>query len=290
MEFSYEQGGSISVTHGSKAVAGAGTSWATGYAGVLLNIAGLNYPVASIDGAMAMTLVHPYPGETATELPYALIPVQPENYQLSRQVNNVLDLVQPLVDASTGPAGPPGPAGPAGPTGPEGVGHLEIVNLSEAAGQLAGQTGVYVMVPVVTNDPGVELTQQASITIPFANSNARVALYATTSLTGLSLILGATNAPAPQPEVPTEPIDLSGSGTIYGAPGTIFPLGIYLGGSTAEFTISIPNDFPVKIERKAETSTPVASQWLTGASGSPYPVAGDAVSSSAVLEIGRAHV
>ncbi|QHD67398.1 hypothetical protein GS397_10275 [Sphingobium yanoikuyae] len=284
MEFSYEQGGSISVTHGSKTVAGAGTSWATGYAGVLLNIAGLNYPVASIDGAMAMTLVDPYPGETATDLPYALIPVQPENYQLSRQVNNVLDLVQPLVDASTGPAGPPGPAGPVGPTGPEGVGHLEIVNLSEAAGQLAGQTGVYVMVPVVTNDPGVELTQQASVTIPFANSNARVALYATTSLTGLSLILGATNAPAPQPEVPTEPIDLSGSGTIYGAPGTIFPLGIYLGGSTAEFTISIPNDFPVKIERKAETSTPVASQWLTGASGSPYPVAGNAVSSSAVLD------
>ena len=161
-----------------------------------------------------------------------------------------------------------------------------VVDLTQFAGQTAGGKGIYMIVPVATGDPGVTLTQQAEVVIPTGSTNAGIGLWARTTSSGLALVIGLTNVPLPQPEGPGEDIDLSGSSTFYAPFGEITPLGIDLNGSTSTFTLSRAfADSDLKIRRKTETgiTTPASAQWITGSSGSPYAVAGDAVASTMTL-------
>jgi len=284
MAFSYEHTGTIALSNGSTTVTGAGTNWAVNYPGVLLLVDGKSYPVASIDSGNALTLVHPYAGETASGVAYTFAPLQPENYQLTKKVNEIINIAGGLVDASRGPAGPVGPAGPEGPSGDSGLG--SIVNLTEYTPQPAGGSGVYMIVPVSQGAPTITLTQSATVVIPStSNGGAQpgLGLWIRSTVSGYAITLGLTNAPVPQPEVPGEPLDLSGSATLYGDPGSIVRLGIQLGGATGNFTVDTPGTVPVAIETANVINVPVASQWVTGGAGSPYPVTGDAVAGTAVL-------
>jgi hypothetical protein len=260
--------------------------------------------IDAVVNANQLKLVRPYGGTTAQNVAYAIQPTAATIAEVDDKIVDLLDTVADLIEGG-GTGGGAGSAGKSayelavengfvgteqewleslkGQDGADGAdgeaqpAKMEIINLTEASGQLAGATGVYMLVPVSTQAPGNELSQQASITIPFSNSNARVALYATTSLTGVHLVIGATNAPAQQPEVPTEPVNLSGSSTVYGPPGQIFPLGIDLANSTASFSISIPSGLTVRRAVSEPQAVPVASQWTTSNVGSPWPQAGSAV-------------
>lgn len=251
----FEQGGTVAVTNGSREVVGTGTTWLNAYDGVALNLNGLSYPVESINGTTSLTLVKPYPGVTGSGLEYTFVPVQPTNYQLSKKVQEVLDVAGELVDATVGPAGPPGPAGPIGPSGKNGdAGFGSIVNFADYKALPAGGSGVYMIVPVANGDPdGLTLTQSASVILPKDKPNAGIGMWIKSTVSGYAITLGLTNAPEPQPDVPGEDIDLSGSGTVYGDPGTIFPLGIFVANSNAAFTITLP--------KKGSTATPIKARY-----------------------------
>ena len=288
MATNFENSGTISLTNGSRTVVGSGTSWLTNYDGTALNIGGLSFPVDTVDSASELTLVDPYTGQTASGLNYTLLPLQPHNYQLAKEVRQIIDIAGDLVDAKVGPVGPAGPKGAQGPSGKNGdAGFGAIVNLSEVAGQIAGSNGSYVLIPVNVGDPGITLTQDATVFLPGDKPTATAALYARArvvgGVSGLAITIGLANAPEPQPEVPTEPVDLSGSSTIYGSPGTIIPLGINLGGSKANFTVNTPEELPVMIERRVDIVTPTSSTWTLGGSGAPYAAVGNAVSNTAGL-------
>jgi hypothetical protein len=65
--------GTVTVTEGSRAVTGSGTSWlANGDAGSLLTVAGLDQAVASIDTNTTLTLALPWVGSTASGASYVL--------------------------------------------------------------------------------------------------------------------------------------------------------------------------------------------------------------------------
>lgn len=162
-----------------------------------------------------------------------------------------------------------------------------VVDLTQFAGQTAGGQGIYMIVPVAMGDPGVTLTQQAEVVIPNGSKNAGIGLWARTTSSGLALVIGLTNVPLPQPENPGEDIDLSGSSTFYAPFNEITPLGINLNGSTSTFRLSRAfTDSNLKIRRKTDTNiiVPVSAQWTTGATGSPYPVSGDALPSTMTME------
>jgi hypothetical protein len=281
MAFSYEQTGTIALTNGSTSVMGEGTNWAVSYPGVLLIVDGKTYPVASIDGGTTLTLVHPYSGETASGVAYTFAPLQPDNYALTKKVNEIIEIAGDLVDASRGPAGPAGPAGPIGPSGDSGLG--SIVNLTEYTPQPAGGSGTFLIVPVAQGAPTIALTQSSTVVLPLDKPNAGIGLWINSTTSGYAITLGLTNAPIPQPDVPSEPIDLSGSATLYGDPGSIIRLGISLGGVTGTFVVDTPGTVPVSIETADIINVPVASQWTTGSAGSPYPISGDAVAGTVTL-------
>lgn len=278
----FESTGTVALTNNSTQVTGAGTNWAVNYPGVLLIIEGMSYPVASINGANSLTLAKPFSGATASGLDYTFAPLQPDNYNLSVKVNEIIDIAGDLVDASRGPAGPAGPAGATGPAGKNGdVGFGAVIGLTEYAGQPAGGSGVNLIVPVATGEPGITLTQSSQVVLPYDKPNAGIGLWIKATTSGYAITLGLTNAPLPQPEVPTEPVDLSGSSTIYGTPGTIIPLGIFVGGSNADFTVNTPEALPIRVERKTGIVVPTSTKWTMGGSGAPYAAVGDAIPSMA---------
>jgi len=284
MAFEYEDSGSVNLVGGSTEVTGNNTNWVVNYDGIALNIAGLSYPVRSIDARNRLTLKEPYTGPSVSNVSYTFLPLANEVYSLSGQVATVLERAGELIDAKVGPAGPAGQQGPAGPSGKNGdAGFGAITNFTEYTGQPAGGSGVYMIVPVAQGEPGITLTQSAKVILPRDKANAGIGLWINATTSGYAITLGLSNAPEPQPDVPTEPVDLSGSSTIYGAPGTIIPLGITLGGSTASFTVNRPEELPIMIERKVDIVTPTSSQWTLGGSGAPYVVSGNAVSSTAGL-------
>lgn len=287
MATTFENSGTISLTSGSRTVTGSGTAWLANYDGVALNVGGLSFPVSSIDSASALTLVEPYNGETASGIRYTFLPLQPKNYELSKKVQQIIDIAGDLVDAKVGPSGPAGPSGPVGPSGKNGdAGFGAIVNFTEYTGQPAGGSGVYMIVPVAQGEPGITLTQSAKVVLPKDKANAGIGMWVMNTASGYAITLGLTNAPEPQPDVPTEPVDLSGTSVLYGTPGTIIPLGITVGGSSATFTVDRPEDLPIAVERRTDIVVPSKSQWRLGASGAPYAVTGDAVSKTAVLNKG----
>ena len=303
--FEFDSSGTVSVTNGSTTVAGTATNWVASYPGLELNINGLNFPVKSVDGRFALTLVHPYPGETASGLTYTLVPVHPGTNTAVQSMNKLIQTVNELIDAGGVNKGKSAYElavelgyqgteaewleslkGTDGRDGGE-ASISSIVDLTQFKGQAAGQSGVYFLVPVGTGDPGVTLTQQAEVVIPYDRPNAGIGMWVRTTTSGLAITVGLTNAPPPQPEGPDEPIDLSGSATIYAPFNEIFPLGITLGGSTASLTLSRNfTDEQLKIRRQHKNAivTPVASKWITGGTGSPYPITGDAFGSGIAIE------
>lgn len=297
MAYKFEQTGTVAVTNGSLTVTGTGTAWLTDYAGLALNLNGLTYPVAAITSQTSLTLTKPYPGETATGLPYTFMPLQAENYSLARDVNYLLQNGGVQIGKSaydlaveTGYVGTEA-EWLASLQGTDGVdAHVQmqaVVDLSQFAGQVAGSKGVKLIVPVEAGDPGISLTQQAEVIIPNGSTNAGIGIWARSTASGLALLVGLTNVPLPQPENPEEPIDLSGSATIYAPFGAITPLGLDLNGSTASVTLTRNfTDEQLRIRRKTDTGiiTPSTARWTTGASGSPYGVTGNAVASSAAIE------
>ena len=190
----FEQSGTLNVTNGSRTVTGSGSAWLSAYDGVALNIDGLVYPVESIDSPNSLTLVKPFPGPTQSGLDYVFVPVQPTNYQLSKKVQDMLDVAGELVDATVGPAGPIGPVGPQGVPGKNGdAGFGAIVNFSEYKPMPAGSPGVYVLVPVVQGEPGVTLSQSAQVTLPANRPDMGIGLYLRATTSGNTIaVLGLT--------------------------------------------------------------------------------------------------
>ena len=157
--------------------------------------------------------------------------------------------------------------------------------------------------PVAEGDPPIELTESATITIPSNDPSSGIAIWAKSTTSGIAIVLGLisngttvptdpvdpptdpVDPPTDPVDPPTDPVDLSGTNTVYGSPGTIFPLGIYLAGSTASYSIAYPTGFPLKVARQSNVIVPVASQWTTPSTGYPYSVTGQAVSSSTKLKV-----
>ncbi len=280
----FEQTGTISVTQGSREVVGTNTNWIPAYDGVALVVSGSFHPVENIDSPSRITLVEPYSGPTAFGISYVLAPLQPNNYDLTSKALDVLKVASDLTKVGTGPAGPVGPAGPAGPPGSSGdSGFGSIVNFTEYSGQPAGGSGVYMIVPVAEGDPGVTLTQQSQVILPKSAANAGIGLWIKSTASGYAITLGLTNAPEPQPDVPKEELDLSGKGTIYVNPNTVYPLGIYVAGSTANFTIDVPEGLPVKVERRDTIITPTNTSWRISPTEAQSSNTGDAVGRAAVI-------
>ena len=181
-----------------------------------------------------------------------------------------------------------------------GGGFAAIVNLDEYQGQIAGGTGINLIVPVAEGDPPIQLTESATITIPSSDPQSGIAIWAKSTTSGIAIVLGliASTITEPvdpeepeqpvdpvDPPTPEEPVNLAGSNTVYGAPGTVFPLGIYLANRSANYTIAYPTGFPLKVKRDSNIIVPVTSQWTTTATGFPYSVSGEAVSSSTTLKV-----
>jgi hypothetical protein len=216
MAFQYEDRGTVNLVNGDTIVTGNGTNWVVNYSGLQLSLGGLNFTVRSIDSRNQLTLTQPYAGPTASNVAYELLPLQAEVYELAEEVMEIVDKIGPLLDAKVGPQGPVGPSGPQGPAGKNGdAGFGAIVNFSEYKPMPAGSPGVFVLVPVVQGEPGVTLSQQAQVVLPANRPDMGIGLYLRATTSGNTIaILGLTNAPEPQPEVPVEDIDLTGSGVI----------------------------------------------------------------------------
>lgn len=304
--FEFDTTGTVSVTQGSLDVVGVGTNWVASYPGIVLNIDGLDYPVKSVNGRYSMTLVHPYPGETATGKAYTLVPVHPNPNTVQKSVIELIETVNRLIDNGGVGIGKSayelavelgfqgteqewidslhGADGTDGQDATVETGNL--VDWSQIAARPINSALGGIIVPTVAGEPTVQFTQQAELIIPWDAQNVGIGAYLKSTVSNGVLVVGLTNLPLPQPENPGEDIDLSGSATFYAPLDSITPLGIDLNGSTASFTLSRNfTDAELKIRRKIDTPivTPTASQWVTGASGSPYPVTGNAVASTMTL-------
>ncbi|KQO51415.1 hypothetical protein [Sphingomonas sp. Leaf257] len=151
----FEQAGTVAVTRGSRTVTGTGTAWLAGYDGLVLNIAGAVFPVASVDGPSSLTLVEPYPGVTAAQLSYFLLPIMNENYALSRKVLSLIAATETLagsavVNPPQGDRGPQG-VGVANAYVDQATGHL-MQRLTDGrlidAGQVVGAVGAPFTIPI----------------------------------------------------------------------------------------------------------------------------------------------
>lgn len=110
-----------------------------------------------------------------------------------------------------------------------------------------------------------------------------------------STIVPVTVAAAPEepeepdtPEEPEEPAqpepDLSSPATVYGDPGTVFPLNIHLANPANAYTLMAPSGITLVTEATTTEIQSVSSRWTTDASGAAtYAPSGDAVDSSVVL-------
>jgi len=281
----FEQTGTVTVTNGSRTVTGSGSAWLAGYDGTALNIAGAVYPVASIDSPNSLTLIEPYPGASASQLSYTLLPLKNENYDLSKKVQKIIDIAGELVDATVGPQGPQGEQGPEGPAGKSGdSGFGSIVNFSQYSPQPAGSPGVYMIVPVANGEPeGITLTQQAQVVIPYDKKNAGVGLWINSTTSGYAITLGLTNAPMPQPSFPKEELNLSGAGEIFVAPGSIFPLNLSIGETNKSFTITTPSGIPIKKTVSSKVPVSRSSDWTWN--GTEFRPKGNAVDAAAIMPI-----
>ena len=261
--------------------------------------------IDAVVNAGQLKLVRPYTGATALNVAYAIQPTAATIAEVDDKIVDLLDSVADLIEGGGTGGGGTGADGKSayeiavdngfvgteaewleslkGEDGTGSGGQGAIINLNEYTGQPAGGSGISVIVPVAAGDPPMNLTQTAQVIIPHNTPDAGIAIWAKSTTSGIAVVMGLVNAPEPPPGGSGEELDLSGSGTVYGDPGSIFPLGIYLAGSTASFTLSAPSSFPLRIERKNNIFVPVASQWTTGGTGSPYPVSGNALSSSAVI-------
>jgi hypothetical protein len=313
--------GTINLTNNSDIVTGNGTQFTNSIKrGDALQIGNTLYELDGVVNSTQLKLAKPYSGTTSNNTAYAIVPTQASVQDLSNQITDLADIVGDIIENGGGTGGggsgedgksayeiavengfvgteaqwlvslqgEPGPQGPAGQDGTGGeAGLSSIVNLTEFSGQPAGGSGVYLLVPFATGEPGVTLTQQSEVVIPSDAPNVGMGIWARTTASGYAIVVGLTNAPPPQPEGPDEPVDLSGVATIYAPLDQIFPLGIFLGGSSASFTLSRAfTDAQLKIRRQHKNSivTPVSSQWTTGGTGSPYPISGNAFASTVVIE------
>lgn len=301
--------GTINLTNNSDIVTGNGTQFTNSIKrGDMLKIGNSLYELDGVVNSTQLKLVQPYSGTTSSNTAYAIIPTQATTQELNDKVTDLVDIVGDLIENGGGTGGGTGQDGKSayeiavengfvgteaqwleslkGEDGEDGVGgggQGAIINLNEYSGQPAGGSGISVIVPVAVGDPPMNLTQTAQVIIPNSTPDAGIAIWAKSTTSGIAVVLGLVNAPEPQPGGSDEELDLSGSGTVYGDPGTIFPLGIYLAGSTSNFTLTVPSGFPLAIERRNEITVPVASQWNITNAGSPWPVSGDAVGLSNVI-------
>lgn len=180
-----------------------------------------------------------------------------------------------------------GGSGGDGSGGGSGLG--SIVNLTDFKAQPAGGSGIYMIVPVAEGDPGISLTQSATVVVPLDKPQAGIGMWIKSTTSGYAITLGLTNAPLSQPGGSTDPVDLSGSSTVYGSPGTRFDLGIYLGSQVAndqKFNVTVPSTLPFKIRTTTPSVNPLDSAWATGTSGAPYAPTGDAVQSTMTMNKG----
>jgi hypothetical protein len=296
--------GTVNVTYNSDIVIGNSTNFDNSIRrGDILVVDGKNYEIDGVVNSIQLKLASPFSGGTGNGVTYGIIPTNASVQELDQSVNTMIELAAEIIEngveggdsayetwlklGNVGTeadfiAAQKGKDGVDGRDGSQ-VGLTAIVNWTEYTGQAAGSSGATILVPVVASDPPMNLTQSAQVLLPYDALDLGVALYAKPQTSALALIIGLVNAPEPLPGGSDEELDLSGSGTVYGDPGTIFPLGIYLAGSTANFTLTAPSNFPLRIERRNEISVPVASQWNITSAGSPYAVTGNAVSSSSTL-------
>ncbi|WP_449471636.1 hypothetical protein [Sphingobium chungangianum] len=304
--------GTINLTNNSDIVTGNGTQFTNAIKrGDALKIGNSLYELDGMVNSTQLKLTQPYSGTTSTNTAYAIVPTQSNVQELNNQVSELVDIVGDLIENGGGTGGGSGEDGADGKSayeialdngfvgteaqwleslkgedGQDGVGgggQGAIINLNEYSGQPAGGSGISVIVPVAEGDPPMNLTQTAQVIIPHNTPDAGIAIWAKSTTSGIAVVMGLVNAPEPQPGGSDEELDLSGSSTIYGQPGSIFSLGIYLAGSTSNFTLDAPSGFPLRIERRNEITVPVASSWTITSGGSPWAVSGDAVSSSNVL-------
>lgn len=293
--------GTINLTNNSDIVIGNSTNFDSSIQrGDILVVDGRNYEIDGAVNSIQLKLASPFSGGTGNGVNYGIVHTQSTVAGLDRDVNTMIELAAEIIengveggDSAYETAVKNGFVGTEaqwlaslkGTNGRDGsqVGLGAIQNWNEYTGQAPGSSGVSVIVPVTVGDPPMNLTQTAQVIIPAGNKDAGIAIWAKMQTSGLAVVMGLVNAPEPLPGGSDENLDLSGSGTVYGDPGTIFPLGIYLAGSTANFTLTAPSGFPLRIERRNEITVPVASGWNITNAGSPWPVSGDAVGSSNVL-------
>tara|TARA_A100001391_G_scaffold96706_3_gene64132 strand:+ start:7049 stop:10873 length:3825 start_codon:yes stop_codon:yes gene_type:complete len=293
--------GTINLTNNSDIVIGNSTNFDSSIQrGDILVVDGKNYEIDGVVNSVQLKLASPFSGGTGNGVSYGIVHTQSTVAGLDRDVNTMIELAAEIIengieggDSAYETAVKNGFVGTEeewlaslhGQDGRDGsaVGLGAIQNWTEYTGQAAGSSGVSVIVPVTVGDPPMNLTQTAQVIIPSGNKDAGIAIWAKMQTSGLAVVMGLVNAPEPLPGGSDEDLDLSGSGTVYGDPGTIFSLGIFLAGSTGNFTLTAPNNFPLRIERRNEITVPVASQWNITNAGSPWPVSGDAVGASNVI-------
>ena len=289
--------GTINVTYNSDIVIGNNTNFNnTIKRGDALVIDGKSYEIDGVVNSVQLKLASPFSGGTGNGVSYGIVHTQATVAGLDENVITMIDLVSDIIengveggDDAYEIAVKNGFVGTeaewlASLNGTDGVdGTLNVpalLNFAEHAGQTAGGSGISLLVPVSTSAPPLSLTQSGMVIIPKETPGAGIGIWAQPLLNGTAVYFGLTNAPEPLPPGSDEDLDLSGSGTVYGDPGTIFSLGIYLAGSTATFNLTAPSGFPLRIERRNEINVPVASQWTITNAGSPWFPTGDAIGTS----------
>lgn len=303
MEYEFDTTGTVAVTNGSTQVTGNGTNWLTNYPGLTLNISGLDYPVKSVDSRSTLTLLHAYPGASASGLTYTFVPVYPNNMTATKAVTSALESFNAILELGALDGGESAYelAVENGYTGTEQewlaslkgqdgtVSIPAILDYSKITGLPIGGSGIFLLTQLMNSAAPLNLTQKGEVIIPANSTTAGMGIYAYPRSDGSTVVtFGLSNAPTPQPPGSDEDLDLGGSGSLVAEPGAITPLGIYLAGSTANFTLTAPTGLPLRIERRTDITVPVGSQWTISNAGSPWspqPAAGlaQAVSPSAVL-------
>ncbi|GFE72362.1 hypothetical protein [Novosphingobium sp. TCA1] len=313
---SWFKNGTISVTNGSDLVTGFNTGFNSSIKrGDTLVVRGLNYEIDGVVNGSQLKLVLPFEGPTASNLSYGIKPENVVADEIIATGTTLIDRIADLIESGgggSGGAGTPGKSayqiwldagnigtqqdflnslkGADGEDGQDGVGgEVELgalVDVTELAGTPVGGTARFLVLPVAEGVPNVTLTQSSTVMIPKDTTSMGAALYLSSTASNWVITLGLMNVPTPQPEVPQQPIDLSGESTLYASFNAITPLGITLNGATGSFVLSRNfNDAQLKVRRKWDTDivTVRGATWQTGATGSPYPVTGTALPSAMVL-------
>lgn len=168
-----------------------------------------------------------------------------------------------------------------------GTPHVGLVDIGKYMGYLPGQTGSFVLVPVIEGDVAVRLSHEESVTLPKVGS-PQALLFAQPSDDGIMVTIGAANAPTPQPPGPSEPLDLGSGGLIYAPLGEVTPLDITVPDGIEDFEIAIPQgldlvtmssenvwvpaSFSFDFSNPSNPSAPTAGPWMITGDGLPAPV------------------